>query len=181
MNTLMSLSTEYSRNRKHRGELPKTTARAHQNHPPLAGIDGIFDITTFLTKRDGTCGAWQCFAVATMNTHNLQVGTANIRVVYPAVHLLYAGQTRGKHHTQEPHERSWRDHAIIVYDGKYYDSSYGDNYGSLNPGKPHDMAELAKKFNQYKVGKVTPPPHSYEWKPGTNATAKWISLNIAYP
>jgi hypothetical protein len=94
-----------------------------------------------LKWKDGRCGAWQKFFLDITWTHNLNTTAANIYTNQQRnVFLLAVKEDKGKHHTINPKERSWRDHAIIFLrsTNTYYDSSYGINYGS----DPVDAARL---------------------------------------
>jgi hypothetical protein len=139
-----------------------------------------------LTEHDGTCGAWQNFAIDITNVHKLNAAKADIFVQSPKK-ILYAGSTKGSHHGVIPFEKSWGDHAIMGYKGSAYDTSYGENYGNRNPLDNDDMVALAQIFEQF-AEEVTPAipatpttpaiPATYSWESSNNAERTWISIFV---
>jgi hypothetical protein len=159
----------------------RTVARDHNNG---GGSWGVFDTKIFLEKCDGTCGAWQNFAIDVTGVHSLKSSKCNIVVKYPK-DLLYVGVTKGSHHGQVPYEKSWADHAVIGYKGSVCDTSYGENYGVLNPLIDGDMVTLTKKFEQFgviinKVDPTNPLTWIIDWESSANADETWIIVTVFY-
>jgi hypothetical protein len=163
-----------------------TVARDHLNPN---GIYGVFDTQKFLEKGDGTCGAWQSLAIDVTNVHGLATARVGVVVKFPKK-LLYAGDTKGSHHGTVPLEKSWENHAVMGYKGSVYDTSYGENYGELNPVDDEDMADLAGKFEQFAKENPAIPatpttpaiPATYDWESpaGSNEVHKWIAVVVYY-
>jgi hypothetical protein len=152
-----------------------------------------------LIYRDGRCGAWQKFYSHIINVHGIECVFFDIltdltlkEVPHKSYHyyrweILYAGATKGKHHSKIPLEKSWHDHAVLAFGDNLYDTSYGDNYGKMSIGNTEQFREVARKFkNYYKVEyedkkRGVPPPDMQEtgvniWVDGSTAESNWIVI-----
>jgi hypothetical protein len=101
--------------------------------------------------------------------------------------ILYAGSTKGKHHGEVPHEKSWRDHALVFFRNKLYDTSYGDRNEYLIDD-PDSAKKVAKRFEKYcrfeyedKNGGKPPPKYEFiigseKWFDGASAENNWITI-----
>lgn len=124
-----------------------------QNTYSVARQHEIVTTAEFLRYKDGKCGAWQDFFCNVAMAQGISVEKVGIGVAGGAQGFAVKSGL-GKHHGQTPKERSWGDHALIKYNDKYYDSSYGTAYGNLTETKAYLVANVFDKF--YTTGWVTP-------------------------
>ncbi|MDR1925943.1 MAG: hypothetical protein LBQ66_16365 [Planctomycetaceae bacterium] len=158
---------------------------------------GTYDL---LAYKDGRCGMWASFNKSVARVHGIKYPTYGITVSgsivekpgkkYYSWQRLYAGSDTGKHHGEIPREKSWRDHALVYFDQKLYDTSYGNEYGTVVVSNMADIARTAKMFKQYyrreyidKNGGEEPHDYKYilgsgRWVDGANADEDWITISF---
>ncbi|MBQ9874761.1 MAG: hypothetical protein IJM30_09885 [Thermoguttaceae bacterium] len=86
------------------------------------------DLIGLLSVKDGTCGMWQYFAHAVIGVQGISGATSYfVKTIDPEMLLkIKSNDAQG---TSSPQEWIWHGHALIKYEGKIYDPSYGLCYG----------------------------------------------------
>jgi hypothetical protein len=190
------------------GITPLGTVWTPNRVPPLepantftvARKEQVQNTNGLLIHKDGCCGAWARFNIQISNIHGIEYARVSIRTNrevtkvagrYYNWTLLYVGTTKGKHHSEVPHEKSWGDHALVYFNGKLYDTSYGDDYGTVTLGNLDDAKRVAKIFERYyrceyrdnNAGISTTPQFQYidgSWLQGTDADKNWITITTSH-
>ncbi len=91
-------------------------------HP---GTDGL------LATGDGTCGAWQEFAAFVVRAQGIDLQRIDIQIKENIYNLQFAVYSEIPGQGGAPKEHIWPDHAVIFYENRYYDPSYGLVYDDL--------------------------------------------------
>ena len=89
-----------------------------------------FDVSNtadLLIKKDGKCAAWQDFFVCVLGAQGVIAKVLNIDVNNEIDAFKVKSGTPGQG-TANPRESIWPNHAVVEYNGKVYDPSYGLEY-----------------------------------------------------
>jgi hypothetical protein len=68
--------------------------------------------------------------------------TNRVETIFLSVWLNYGFGTIIGATLSQPRENIWSDHAVVEYNGKVYDPSYGVNYGSGDTAKQNFINQL---------------------------------------
>jgi len=93
-----------------------------------------FETKGLLAKKDGTCGAWQNFALDVFAAQGISVKKESVNVIAPNSNLKVNTSIPGQGN-DIPFESVWKDHALISYQDTIYDPSYGVSYGDKSAAK----------------------------------------------
>jgi len=144
-------------------------------NPPesVARKEKSYTTKSLLQHKDGTCYAWARFLTDVLRAQGIDAVAKKVTITEEFVtwggntdRLValvadvddFGQRTKGIHHGAKPLEAQWADHAVVKYNGSYYDSSYGKKYDTFR-----DMIDA---FSFYY------PNQPYI--PGTQAEDEWL-------
>ena len=82
--------------------------------------------------------------------------------------MIAADSNIGRHHTILPKENYFNYHAIVEYDDKYYDSSYGISYGIGDAGIANMVHSLSFEYiDEWGY---------YDYRPGIDGDENWVEV-----
>ncbi|MBQ9371730.1 MAG: hypothetical protein IJU03_06025, partial [Thermoguttaceae bacterium] len=86
-----------------------------------------------LQSKDGTCDMWQSFSYDVFTAQGITIHKINVYANGNNAHPCFQMKTHfmGQGYSIRPCENTWSGHALIMYNNKVYDPSYGIEYGSL--------------------------------------------------
>jgi len=129
----------------------------------LARLYKVFTTAGLLTHLDGTCGAWQNFAIVVFAAQGIQVFEADIfTAAFLDGRLQVNVELPGQGGT--PKESIWVNHATIRYGDDIYDPSYGIHYGSGNDAKSAFIQQIASIGGKGPLVPITDPLYAKSWR-----------------
>jgi hypothetical protein len=149
--------------------VPSGTANSYS----VARKESTATTKDILMYADGRCGAWQRFFLDVVQSHKIDAFMADMYAVN--ARYLVVKEGLGKHHSNGPRERVWPDHAIIVYNDKFYDTSYGMYYGALTEGIRKILKDVIDRIG------VETAPGNYTWSVPSDSSSIMLRISGISP
>ena len=107
-----------------------------------------------LAKADGTCSAWTNFMVNVLGAQGISATRMGIEAnqigsVVGGPYNAFKVKGNAGQGTANPKESIWWSHAVVGYDGKIYDPSYGKEYGVQSGALTQFMTQCVESVGTF--------------------------------